>query len=84
MAETVYIDPHLIASRFYRALVKHTQDQPRTQQSQEYRMGASDLGLCRSFIKYLLEEKPYDEDKMQDPKWAAFVGSTVGDERGNS
>jgi hypothetical protein len=76
---SIYLDPHFIASRFYSALVKHTQDQPRTQQSQEFRMGASDLGLCRSFIKYLLEQKPYDEDKMNDPKWAAFVGSAVGE-----
>jgi hypothetical protein len=68
-----------IGFRVYEAIVAHTQAQPRTQQSQEYRMGASDLGLCRSFIKYLLEQVPYDEDKMLDPKWAAFVGSAVGD-----
>jgi len=68
-----------VGLRVYDALKAHTQAQPRTQQSQEYRLGASDLGLCRSFIKYLLEEVPYDEDKMQDPKWAAFVGSAVGD-----
>lgn len=68
-----------IGLRIYDAVKAHTAAQPRTQQSQEYRLGGSDLGLCRSFIKYLLEEVPYDEDKMQDPKWAAFVGSAVGD-----
>lgn len=68
-----------VEARFYGALLKHTQDQPRTQQSQEYRMGASDLGMCRSFIKHLINQVPYDEDKMKDPKWAAFVGSAVGD-----
>ena len=78
MTETVYLDPHLIASRFYTAVLKHTQDQPRTQQSQEYRMGASDLGLCRSFLKYLLEQKPYDEDKMQDPKVGRVRGLRGG------
>lgn len=77
MSDTLTTDQ--VGLRVYDALKAHTQAQPRTQQSQEYRLGASDLGLCRSFIKYLLEEKPYDEDKMEDPKWAAFVGSAVGD-----
>lgn len=59
------------------AVKGHTMRAPRSQQHDEHRIGASEIGLCRSFIKHMTIGTDYDES--DDPKWPAFIGTAVGD-----
>ncbi len=68
-----------VAIRVVDAVKGHTMRQPRSQQQAEHRIGASEIGLCRSYLKYMTEGVEYDADKVDRIKWPAFVGSAVGD-----
>lgn len=50
----------------------------RSQQQAEHRIGASDIGQCREYVRRMVVGTPYDDD-AEDDKWAAFVGTALGD-----
>lgn len=68
-----------VAERVKGARRGHTMRAPRSQQSAEGRIGASDLGFCRSYLKLMLQEVPDDEREKPDEKFPAFIGSAYGD-----
>ena len=51
----------------------------RSEQSRDRRLGPSELGGCRSYLARVIAEVPFDESYSEDTKWAAFVGTAVGD-----
>ena len=71
--------PEHIGLRVYDAYTGHTMRSARSQQQEERRIGASEIGLCRSYLKHMIVETPYDDSAAEDPKWMAFVGSALGD-----
>lgn len=56
---------------------KHTMSSDRARQQAEHRIGASEIGLCRSYLKFMTIGAEYDPPK--DPKWPAFIGTAIGD-----
>jgi len=54
----------------------HKFESDRDRQSVEGRLGISDIGFCRQYAAYVVKQQPATDDP---PKWAAFVGTAVGD-----
>lgn len=50
---------------------------PRTQQSRSRVLGMSELGGCREYIRATIAGDP--KDPVRKIKWAAFIGTAVGD-----
>lgn len=71
------LTPDQVGARVLAAVAGHTMRAPRTQQQEEHRIGASELGHCRSYLKHMVIGTEYDF--MEDPKWEAFIGTAVGD-----
>lgn len=72
-----YIDPQLMAARVLTAIRENTMRSARARQQAEHRIGASEIGLCRSYLKYMTIGTEYDP--REDPKWPAFIGTAIGD-----
>ncbi len=66
------------AAAFVREAVRdHTMDAARTQQSEQRLIGPSEVGGCRAYLTHMIVGTPYDVS--DDVKWAAFVGTAVGE-----
>lgn len=50
----------------------------RSQQSRDRLIGPSEVGGCRAYLAHMIAGTPVDEG-YDDIKWAAFIGSQVGD-----
>lgn len=72
-----YMDPHLIGVRVLHAIRENTMRSARARQQAEHRIGASEIGLCRSYLKHMTIGTEYDD--RDDPKWPAFIGTAIGD-----
>lgn len=67
-----------VSVMFMNVIQKHGMRSPRAQQQAEHRIGASEIGLCRSYLKFMTQGAPYDE-RDGDVRLPAFVGTAVGD-----
>ena len=70
-------DPVTIALRAREAVRLHSGSTERSAQQEAHLIGGSEIGLCRSYLVFMLRQTPYDE--RDDDKFAAFVGSAVGE-----
>lgn len=52
-------------------------DSARSAQGDAYLIGPSEVGGCRAYLAHMVAQTP--RDAADDPKWAAFIGSAVGD-----
>jgi hypothetical protein len=59
------------------AIRDHTMDAARSQQSAARLIGPSEVGGCRAYLARVIADVPFDE--MDDIKFAAFIGTAVGD-----
>lgn len=66
-----------IAGLVVSAIVNNSMTSARTAQSDDNRIGASELGMCRSYLqRMILQEDKRDEERIP---WAAFIGTALGD-----
>lgn len=65
-----------ISLRIRDANRQHSMDSARSQQQAEHRIGASDIGQCREYVRRMVVQTPYDD--TEDDKYAAFVGTALG------
>lgn len=68
-----------VGMRVRAAARAHSMSTARSQQQSEHRIGASEIGFCREYLRHMTIETPYDETDGLDEKWPAFIGSAVGD-----
>lgn len=73
------ITPEEVGLRVRESNRNHTMRSARAKQQEEHRIGASEVGLCRSYLKYMTDGTEYDVRDAPDDKLAAFVGTAVGD-----
>jgi len=73
------ITPEEVGLRVRESNRNHTMRSARAKQQEEHRIGASEVGLCRSYLKYMTDGTEYDAQDAPDDKLAAFVGTAVGD-----
>lgn len=66
-----------IAMLVREAVRDHTMDTARSQQSAARLIGPSEIGGCRSYLARIIADVPFDD--QDDIKWAAFVGTAVGE-----
>ena len=59
------------------ALYAATHESERSLQSADFRLGPSDIGLCRERVRRMILQVPYDEPDQH--YLAAFVGTAIGD-----
>jgi len=71
------VTPDEISLMVMDAVRDHTMNTTRSQQAASYLLGPSDLGSCREYIRLMILET--ERDDMPDPKWAAFIGTHLGD-----
>lgn len=77
MTEVDNNDTHV--SMLVREAVRdHTMDTARSQQSAARLIGPSEVGGCRAYLAHMIAGTPED-DLSADVKWAAFVGTAVGE-----
>lgn len=57
---------------------EYSMSSARAQQQAEHRIGASEIGVCREYLRNMIVQTPYD-DGAEDDKIAAFVGSALGE-----
>ncbi len=67
-------DPDALAEEFARAVQKY--ETPRDLQAKSGRVGVSDIGHCREYVRLMIVETPFSDDP---PKFAAFVGTALDD-----
>lgn len=72
------ITANQIAARVRTAMREYSMTSERAQQQAEHRIGASEIGVCREYLRNMIAETPYD-DNAEDDKLAAFVGSALGE-----
>lgn len=77
MADKVVVPD--IGVRVREAVRRAMHGSARSEQSRDRRLGPSELGGCRSYLARVIAEVPFDESYSEDVKWAAFVGTAVGD-----
>ena len=68
-----------VGQRVRAAARKHSMSTERSQQQSEHRIGASEIGFCREYLRHMTIQTPYDDVDELDEKWPAFIGSAVGD-----
>lgn len=54
----------------------HSMNSARTAQSVDNRIGASDVGVCRSFLWRMIKQ---EERREEGDNWKAFLGTAIGD-----
>jgi hypothetical protein len=74
-AQTVPIDDVAVLVR--EAIRTHSMNTARSQQSAARLIGPSEIGGCRAYLARVIADYPFDD--MDDVKWAAFVGTSVGE-----
>lgn len=67
-----------VAERVRTSMREYSMTSERAQQQAEHRIGASEIGVCREYLRNMIAETPYDDD-AEDDKIAAFVGSALGE-----
>lgn len=70
--------PDQLALTVRDAIRSHTMGSARSQQSAAKLIGISEIGGCRAYLARMILQLPFDE-RPEDIKWAAFVGTAVGD-----
>lgn len=69
--------PEQIADLVVQAIVNNSMTSARTAQSNDNKIGASELGMCRSYLqRMILQEEKREEERIP---WAAFIGTALGD-----
>jgi hypothetical protein len=59
------------------AIINNSMTSARTAQSNDNQIGASELGMCRSYLqRMILQEEKREEERIP---WAAFIGTALGD-----
>jgi len=59
------------------AIMQNSMTSARSAQSADNRIGASELGMCRSYLqRMILQEEKREEERIP---WAAFIGTALGD-----
>jgi hypothetical protein len=78
--DTTNMDLKLIgqagAKVFYQAVQNAANGTARSKQAQDYRLGVSNLGHCRQFAKYTIEQVPFSDERDKTP---AFFGTVAGE-----
>lgn len=69
--------PDEIALQVVEAVRAHGMGSLRSAQQAAHLIGVSELGACRNYLRHMVIETPYDE--RDDSKWAAFIGTALGD-----
>lgn len=71
---------HVDVAMLVREAVRdHTMDSARSQQSAARLVGPSEVGGCRAYLARMIAEVPFDDGVDEEVKWAAFVGTAVGE-----
>lgn len=74
------IDLNLVAQAgaeaVYEAIQNASNNTARSAQQQSHRIGISNLGHCRQYAKYMVEQIPFSDER---DKTAAFFGTVAGD-----
>lgn len=68
-----------VATLVREAVRDHTMDSARSQQSTARLVGPSEVGGCRAYLARMIAEIPFDDGVAEEVKWAAFVGTAVGE-----
>jgi hypothetical protein len=64
------------AKVFYEAIQNASNGTARSKQAQDYRLGVSNLGHCRQYAKYMIEQVPFSDVRDTTP---AFFGTVAGE-----
>lgn len=65
-----------LAARIYRAIQNYTVNDERGQQTQQFKVGVSDLGYCSERTRRMLDRQTYDHEPDM---LKAFLGTAIGD-----
>lgn len=59
------------------AVTAHSMNSARTAQSKDNRLGASEIGMCRNYMRHVI----IGTERQEDAKvpWAAFIGTALGE-----
>lgn len=69
--------PDDIKTMVVNAIIDESMGSARTAQAEDYRLGASDLGQCRSFLwRFIRQDQRHERE---DIPWPAFIGTALGD-----
>jgi hypothetical protein len=73
----VGITAESIAFMVTEAVTRHSMNSARTAQSLDNRLGASEIGMCRNYLRHVI----IGTERQEDAKvpWAAFIGTALGD-----
>jgi hypothetical protein len=69
--------PEVIADRVTTAIIRHSMNSARTAQSLDNRLGASEIGMCRNYLRHVVIGTERDDDERIP--WAAFIGTALGE-----
>lgn len=69
----------IVADLFRTIRYEYMNQTARSLQSAERRIGASELGLCRSYLVHMISETPADDERVHDEKLPAIMGTAYGD-----
>lgn len=69
----------LIGDSIWAAITAAQNNAPRTMQSKNRVLGMSQLGGCREYIRATIAGEPMEQTEEQALKWAAYIGTAVGD-----
>ena len=65
-----------VAAMITQAVRSHSMNSARTAQSNDNRLGASEIGMCRSYLWRVLRQ---EERREEGDTWKAFIGTALGD-----
>lgn len=71
------ISAESIAFMVTEAVSRHSMNSARTAQSLDNRLGASEIGMCREYLRNVI----VGTERREEPRvpWAAFIGTMLGD-----
>lgn len=70
------MDADGIKAKVVQAVTNHSASTARGEQQRAGLIGMSDLGVCRNYLRHMIIGSPQPDEGM---KWAAFLGSAIGD-----
>jgi hypothetical protein len=73
----VGITAESIAFMVTEAVTRHSMNSARTTQSLDNRLGASEIGMCRNYLRHVIVGTERREEARVP--WAAFIGTVLGD-----
>lgn len=68
-----------IGDTIIQAIAQDQHDSPRTQQGADGILGPSEIGGCREYVRAMIAKDPQDHPTEPRVKWAAFIGTVLGD-----